>query len=113
MIIQLEEEILVEIDIDEEEFHQISGGSPIAKVSARFDQVAKTLKKICKPITSTFAEINKEVEMKEAEVELGLSFEGEGNIFITKAKGGANLKVTIKFCPPNKFKPVGDDQETG
>ena len=51
-----------------------------------------------KPVSSAWSEISKEVHIEQAEVELGLSFEGEGNIYITKAKAGAklNIKLTIK-----------------
>lgn len=32
-------------------------------------------------------------------MELGLGFEAEGNLYITKAKGNANLTVKLKLAP--------------
>lgn len=49
-------------------------------------------------------ELNKELLVDAAEVELGLGFEAEGNLYITKAKGSANLvvRLTLKPAPANR-----------
>ena len=39
------------------------------------------------------------MEIEQAEVEVGLNFEGQGNIYITKGKGGTNLKVKLVLKP--------------
>jgi hypothetical protein len=55
--------------------------------------------KTCKPIINAWKELSEEIYIEKAEVELGLSFEGEGNIYITKSKAGANLTVKIILKP--------------
>lgn len=39
------------------------------------------------------------MSIEQAEVELGLSFEGEGNLFVTKSTLGANLKIKLILKP--------------
>lgn len=39
------------------------------------------------------------MNIEQAEIELGLSFEGEGNLYITKSKAGASLTVKLTLKP--------------
>jgi hypothetical protein len=39
------------------------------------------------------------MNIEQAEIELGLSFEGEGNLYVTKSKLGANLTVKLVLTP--------------
>lgn len=39
------------------------------------------------------------MDIERAEIELGLSFEGEGNLYVTKSSAGANLKVKLSLKP--------------
>jgi len=39
------------------------------------------------------------VILEKAEVEIGIGFSAEGNIFIAKGKGSANLKVKLVLSP--------------
>jgi hypothetical protein len=57
------------------------------------------LMKVCRPIVSAWTELNKDLCVEKAEIELGLSFEGEGNLFITKAKTQANLSIKLILTP--------------
>ncbi len=102
-LIELEDGTLVEVEVlGGEQVQQISGGFA-DKVSATFDRVKPLLVKTCRPIVAACQELNEEISIDEAEVELGLSFEGEGNLYITKSKAGANLKIKLKFQPKNKL----------
>jgi hypothetical protein len=44
-------------------------------------------------------ELNREMSVDQAEVELGLGFQGEGNLFVTKAVGRANFTVKLTMSP--------------
>lgn len=94
-LIRLEDGLLIEVEAADDEPEQISGGSVAERVGSSFDVITPILRKVCTPIASTWKELNKEVYVEQAEVEIGLSFEGEGNIYITKAKTGANLKIKL------------------
>lgn len=94
-LIRLEDGTLVEVETSPDEAQQISGGSTAKRVEANFDKISPILRKVCRPITETWKELSKEMLVEQAEVEIGLSFEGEGNIYITKSKASANLKVKL------------------
>ena len=93
-LIELEDGTLVEVEALENQVQQISGGAA-EKVSSQFQKIKPTLLRACQPIVETWKELNKEVVLEQAEVELGLSFEGEGNIYVTKSKAAANLTVKL------------------
>ncbi|MGK7927228.1 MAG: CU044_2847 family protein [Spirulina sp.] len=97
-LIELEDGTLVEVDVSENEARQISSRAADA-VSSTFDKIKPILKKVVKPIAEVWTELNQEVELEAAEVEINFSFEGEGNIYITKAKTGANLSVKLIVKP--------------
>lgn len=97
-LIELDDGILVEIEVPADQVQQISGGYA-ERISASLGKVETILLKICKPIASAWKEINKEMHIETAEIDLGLSFEGEGNLYITKSKAGANLTVKLILRP--------------
>ena len=99
-LIELEDGTLVEVEDPQNQAQQISGGFA-EKVDATFERIRPVLLKVCSPIVETWKEVNKDMSIEQAEVEIGLSFEAEGNLYITKSKAGANL--TIKFV----MKPKG------
>lgn len=89
---------LVEVEVSEEQAQPISGGFA-DKVHTTFENIQPILVEVCRPIARAWQEINKEMFIKEAEIELGLSFEAEGNLYITKSKAGANLTVKLVLKP--------------
>lgn len=100
-LIELEDGTLVEVDIQGEQIQQISGGIA-EKVCSTFDSIRPLLVKTCRPIASAWEELNKEMNIEQAEVEIGVSFEGEGNLYVTKSKAGANLTITLTLKPKDK-----------
>ncbi len=96
-LIRLEDGTLVEVEVPEDEVRQIAG-SKAEKVTAAFDEIKPVLLKTCQPIAAALKEVRDEVGLEQVEMELGLSFEVEGNVYITKAKLGANLivRMTLK-----------------
>lgn len=98
-LIELGDGTLVEVDVLGEEVQQISG-SMTDKVNATLDKIKPILINTCRPVIAAWTELNKEMYVEEAEIEIGLSFEGEGNIYVTKTKAGANLTIKITLKPP-------------
>jgi hypothetical protein len=100
-LIQLEEDdILVEVEIPGEQTEEISGGTHfVDKVQSTLNRAQTLIVKTCKPIASAMKELNQEMEVEGVEVEIGLSFESEGNLYITKSKAGANLTVKMILKP--------------
>lgn len=96
-LIKLEDGTLVEVEVPDNEVQQISG-SLADKVDATFSKITPILLKVCHPVASAVKDIRSEIDLEQVEVELGLSFEAEGNIYITKANLGANviIRMTLK-----------------
>ena len=102
-LIELEDGTLVEVKVPPDQAQQISGGFA-NKVTSTFEKIRPILTKICQPMTATWSELNKDMNIEQAEIELGLSFEGEGNLYITKSKAGANLTVKLIMKPKDESK---------
>lgn len=101
-LIELEDGTLVEVQVPEGQAEQISGGFA-KRVDATFDQIKPLILKTCKPIAETWQALNQDVQIEQAEVEIGLSFEGEGNLYVTRSTASANLtiRLTLKPLPPH------------
>ncbi|MDJ0582754.1 CU044_2847 family protein [Crocosphaera sp.] len=97
-LIKLEDGTLVEVEVPGEELEPISGGLA-QKVKTTFDMVEPLLVNSCRPIVKAWEKLNEEVMVEGAEVEIGLSFTGEGNLYITKSTASANLKVKLTLKP--------------
>ncbi|MFZ2727345.1 MAG: CU044_2847 family protein [Methylococcaceae bacterium] len=98
-LIKLADGTKVEIEIPDNQVKAISNRGGVARnVNTAIDAIKPLILKACKPISEIYKELDKEMTIDQVELELGLGFEAEGDLFITKAKGNANLvvKVTIK-----------------
>jgi hypothetical protein len=97
-LIQLQDGTLIEAEVAPDQAAPIAGDLA-QKVGTTVDAIRPLLVKICRPIVDSWQELNQEMNIDQAEVELGLSFEGEGNLYVTKAKAGANLTVKLVLKP--------------
>ena len=97
-LIQLKDSTLIEIQVSSGEAEKISGG-----FASRVDSTVETIKplliKVCRPITDAWEEVNQKATLEQAEVEIGLAFETEGNLYITKSTATANIKVKLILKP--------------
>ena len=98
-LIELEDGTLVEVEVPPEQAQQISGGGAFARVGTNLDRIQPLIAKTCRSVAAawrrTHDELGKEMTIKNAEIELGLSFELEGNVYLAKSSTGANLKVKL------------------
>lgn len=97
-LIQLDDDILVEVEVPPEQAQPISGGAA-DRVNTTFDKIRPILVKTCRPIAAAWKEINQDMNIEQAEIQLGFNFEGEGNIYITKSKAAANLTIKLVLKP--------------
>lgn len=113
-LIETRDNFLIEVEALPDDVQQIS--SRVAQhvqdtLDKTFDKIRPLLIQTCKPVIATWKELddsNAKVEIDEATIEMGLSFEGEGNIYVTKFKSGANLSIQLTL----KKKPVPVQSET-
>ena len=84
----------------ESEIEMISGGDEmVSKVQASMGTVETMLIQSVEPIINTYNTLNQEVTLERAEVEIGIGFSAEGNVFIAKGSASANLKVKLVLSP--------------
>jgi hypothetical protein len=98
-LIKLEDGTLVEIDRPTAGVEEISGGALESIKDATIDKIEPLLERAVKPVAALYRKAHEGIEVREAEVELGIGFEAEGNLYITRAKGSANLVVKLKIGP--------------
>ncbi|MCB0121873.1 MAG: hypothetical protein KDK04_01820 [Candidatus Competibacteraceae bacterium] len=99
-LIKLSDGILVEIDDSSTKAARPIASKAAKKISdSTIDFIKPILLKACKPISELWDDLGKDMHIEQAEIELGLGFEAEGNVFITKAKGNANLTVKFTLTP--------------
>lgn len=100
-LIQLEDGTYIEVDVPEDKAQPISRRHA-DKVKASFDKIQPILENLSEPIAAAFQKLGSKVEVESAEVEIGFSFEGEGNVYVTRAKAGATLSVKLTVKPKDK-----------
>ena len=93
-LIKLQDGTLVEVEATGSEVQPIAGGVA-KKVNATIDQIKPVLLKTCQPIVAAVKDLREDVNLEQVEVEVGLSFDLEGNIYVTKASFGANVLVRM------------------
>jgi hypothetical protein len=93
-LIQLEDGTLVQVEATGNETQQISGGAA-EKVEGTFDRIRPVLLNVCRPLVVTVKSLHEHVELEQVEVEVGLSFDIEGNMFVTKTNFGTNILVRM------------------
>ena len=81
-LIELENGILVEAEVSEDEA-EAAANNFIKGVKSAFDQVKPILISISRPIAEAWQEINKDMEIEQAEVEVGLNFEAVSYTHLT------------------------------
>jgi len=96
-IIELQDGIRIEVEPDEDRLRKISGGA--IPVDKSIDAIKPLLKKACKPVVEVWQELNQDLAVTEAEVEISLGFEAEGNVFIAKGKTNASLTLRLTLKP--------------
>lgn len=98
-LIELEDGMLVEVEVEAIQARPIAGGAAEKVLNASLDRITPILVKTCRPIVAAWQQLSQDMDIDQAEVALGLSFESEGNLYLTKATAGANITVTMVLKP--------------
>jgi hypothetical protein len=97
-LVKLQDGILVEVEVPPDEAQQISGGAADT-VSASLDQIKPIILKTAQPIMEAWGDLAKGSDVDHVQVELGLSFEGQGNLYVAKEKEAATITVSVELRP--------------
>lgn len=97
-LIELQDGTLVMVEVPEDEARPISGGAA-DRVSTSFETIKPVLMNICQPVSKVFRQLHRDMEVDQAEIAVGLSFEGAGKLFVASGKSAANLNVKLVLKP--------------
>lgn len=102
-LIRLQDGILVEVEVLENQVEAISGGLA-KKVERTFDEIRPVLIKVGDSIVDVWKGLQDSIEIDQTEIEIGFSFEAEGNVYIAKSAIGANILVRLHVKNKNATK---------
>lgn len=97
-LIQLADGILVEVDVSDDQARPISGGVA-RRVTATLEKAIPILAEVGRSVAEVSATAFQGGNVCQAEVELGLSFEAEGKLYIARSQAAANLVVRMSIRP--------------
>ena len=99
-LIELENGLMMEVEAVENEIEMIAGGNDmVEQVESSMSSVEKMLLQSVEPVANAYKALNQDVILEKAEVEIGIGFSAEGNIFVAKGSANANLKVKLVLSP--------------
>jgi hypothetical protein len=104
-IAQTVDGMLIEVEFDDDVAMRCSSSKQAEKIGVAYSSVQDVLQRIAQPFINTYRSLSDNVELAEAEISLGLAFEAEGGIVLCKAKGSANLEITLKLKPAKRDEP--------
>ena len=99
-VITLNDGLEVEVEVDNNETSEISNDDV---VNSSIDRLQQLLSRVMQPISNTYRELNKDVNIESTKVTIGVKVGVEGNFILAKSSAGANIQVEMTL------KPVGDN----
>ena len=97
-LIQLQDGLLVEVEAAEDQPQQIAA-SVADRVEGALDDVQALLQRAVKPVTAVWDELDRDLTIDQVEINLALGFEAEGNLFIARGTGNANVSFKLIVRP--------------
>ncbi len=101
-LIKLNDGTVIEVEAKPGQEQQIAA-SDARRIDERFadtvDRVKPLLVNAARPVLEAWRELSADMQVEQAEIELGLSFETEGNVFIARGTAGANMVVKLTLKP--------------
>jgi hypothetical protein len=100
-LIQLQNGLYIEVQAPPDDQPRQISASQAKRVQAAMDEVRGLLLKAVEPVAAVWDEMNRDLQIDNVEIELGLGFEAKGNLFIAQGSGNANIrfKLTVKPKP--------------
>lgn len=97
-LIELKDGLLVEVETPPSEPPKPIAAGAAGQVEGAMDAARDLLLKAVQPVAAVWEELNRDLTIEQVEIELALGFEAEGNLFLVKGKGNANVgfKITVK-----------------
>ncbi|WP_129628477.1 CU044_2847 family protein [Candidatus Oscillochloris fontis] len=98
-LIRLADGTMIEVEAKPNEPQQISSDQA-RRVEETIERIKPLLINACRPAVAAWNELSQEMLIEQAEIELGLGFEGEAGIpYLAKGSANANLTITLTIKP--------------
>lgn len=97
-IITLNNGLQIEIDVNENEAIEISD---TGFVDSSIDKIQSLLGKVCIPIAESINQLSSNINVESTKVTIGVKVGVEGNLFVAKSTGEANIKVEMTLGKSN------------
>lgn len=97
-LIKLKDGTLIEVASSENDIQQISN-KEAEKVKKGLEQIKPLFQKSIDTVVQSIVWVTEKIEIENVEIELGLGFEGEGNIYVVRGTGSANFNVKFTIKP--------------
>jgi hypothetical protein len=98
-IVKLKDGLEVEIELDENQAREISLDN---KIESSIEDINCFLSKVIKPISNTYKQLNKEVNISETKVTLGVKIGVEGGFILAKSTAEAHIQVEMVMRESNE-----------
>ncbi|MCO7189487.1 MULTISPECIES: CU044_2847 family protein [unclassified Pseudoalteromonas] len=92
--LRFDEGIEFELDTKESGFSDINSQSNSV---GTVNKLKNALETVMIPVVNTFKELNKDIAMESAIVEVGMKVTGEGNFIVAKSAMEGHVKVSMTF----------------
>lgn len=99
-LIKLDDGTLVEVEVPGDYIEPVVGSAARRVKTTIEDTLKPILINTSKPLRAVWEELNKEMTVEKAEIELNFGFEVEGNLYLAKSKANANLTVKLILVSP-------------
>lgn len=96
--IKLDDGLEVEVEVDENQSCEISDGEV---VKSSIDNIQAILAKVIQPVSNTYRELDKDMNIESAKVAVGIKIGVEGNVIIAKSKTEAHIQVELTLRTRN------------
>ena len=98
-IVTLKDGLEVEIELDENQAREISLDN---RIESSIEDISGFLSKVIKPISNTYKQLNKEVNISETKVTLGVKIGVEGGFILAKSTAEAHIQVEMVMRESNE-----------
>lgn len=107
-LIKLSDGLLVEVDAGEESVEPVAAGLA-ERMEGALEDAQGFIRKAVAPVASVWSDMDRDYNISQVEVELALGFEAEGNLFLAKGKGSANITFKLTIRPPEQGRTGNDE----
>ena len=98
-LIELNDGILVEVEVSPDQARPIAGGAAEKVLGATLERLTPMIVQVARPVVAAWEQLNQDMDVESADIELALNFESEGNLYLAKASAGANITIAFTLKP--------------